>query len=449
MTLDVFTQKLGGETMPRLDADNTGLVAVQMLDAIQTVVNVLTDNDGGKGWSVSYDPTLNAYTDRSAARRIVVSVKPLLDAKPGDPLTGVAAIMTGFAVHEIGHTKLNFYDAISKRWPGKDLPKVLGNIIEDVVLEMRTVERFPGFADHGEGNVFRPTLEWVAKLTSPKTPLAWKGSTGHKVNVVGQIVRYREFVTFTDEAMPHVEWVERWAEGITPQLTPSGCVALISDLLDYMKASLEDETPEPPVPPIDLPEPPVGTGGQTIPNEDDDDEPPTEGGDDGEPGDGDGDGDGGGNGEADDEDDDSDDDDSDGGSTEGDDDEDEDGEGEPFESDPDDDEDGGSTDGGSEDGPGRDGDGNDADTLNRTEGGDGVNDGPGSGGTGQSVADSKGEDLDAADLDFDKSEVADSFDDLSKPEGYEQHRISDAEQEERVTTRVDAGAFGKMRVIFR
>ena len=81
--------------------------------------------------------------------------------------------MTGFAVHEVGHTKLDFYAAIVKRWPGKKLPITLGNIIEDVVLEMRTVERFPGFADHGEGNVFRPTLEWVAKEPAP--PLRWSG----------------------------------------------------------------------------------------------------------------------------------------------------------------------------------------------------------------------------------------------------------------------------------
>ena len=217
MTLDVFDIKLGRHQMPRLDADNTGLVAVQLLDAVQTVVDVLTDNDGGKGWTVGFDPTANAYTDRSAARRIVVSVKPLLDAKPGEPLSKVAAIMTGFAVHEVGHTKLNFFDAISARWPGAMLPKTLGNIIEDVVLELRTVERYPGFADHGEGNVFRPTLEWIAKLTCPTTPLEWAGSTGHKVNVVGQMLRYREFVTFSNDPVTQaaLSFVETWMTGIT------------------------------------------------------------------------------------------------------------------------------------------------------------------------------------------------------------------------------------------
>lgn len=437
MVLDVFDIKLGPDAkMPRLDADNTGLVAVQLLDAVQTVVDVLTDNDGGKGWTVSFDPTVNAYTDRSAKRRIVVSVKPMLDAKPGDSLTKVAAIMTGFAVHEVGHTKLDFYTAIAKRWPGAQLPKVLGNIIEDVVLEMRTVERYTGFADHGEGNIFRPTLEWVAELTCPKTPLKWAGSTGYKTNVVGQILRYKEFVTFGDDKATQdaIEWVERWAEDITPALGPSGCVALIERLLAYMKASVEAETPEPTP---DLPEGDETNDNiaQSIPDEDDtegegqpggdpdddDSEESDDGGsegdgldDDGEAEAGDGEGSDGEDGEAD------------------------------GESD-DDGEDGGAGDG---DGEGRSGDGNDADTMDRGEAAKGANDGDGAGGSGQAVAEA-GDDIGDPDEGFDERDLNDDFDKVSKPEGYEQHRVNMAEQEERVTTRVDAGAFGKMRVIFK
>jgi hypothetical protein len=446
VTLDIFTQKLGDTKMPRLDGDNTGLVAVQMLDAIQTVVDVLTDNDGGKGWTVGFDPTVNAYTDRSAKRNIVVSVKPLLDAKPGDRLDRVAAIMTGFAVHEVGHTKLNFATAISARWPGKRLPQTLGNIIEDVVLEMRTVERFPGFADHGEGNVFRPTLEWVADQTCPKTPLKWSGSTGHKVNVTGQIIRYRDFVTFSPDAVTqsHLRWIEQWATNITPALGPSGCVTLIEQWLDHVKATLTDDIPEPEVP---LPpgtgkgEPGEGKGeakddtegenpdgdgdGQGVPDEDDDDDD-TEGDDGGGDSDGD-DGQGEGNGEAED---------GDGGDSGSDDSDDSDTEGDGDEGQ------------GKGNGEGRRGDGNDADHGNRTEAPKGTNDGPGKGGSGQSISEAGDEDPDDG---FDEADLDESFDKVSSPEGktYEQNTIARAEADERVTTRLDAGAHGKMRVIFR
>ena len=423
MVLDVFSQKLGDELMPRLDADNTGLVAVQMLDAIQTVVNVLTDNDGGKGWTVTFDPGINAYTDRSAKRHIVVSGKPLLDARPGERLDKVAAIMTGFAVHEVGHTKLDFYSAIVKRWPGKKLPLTLGNIIEDVVLEMRTVERFPGFADNGEGNVFYPTLEWVAKKTCPTTPLEWKGSTGHRVNIVGQIVRYRDFVSFTNDEKTQdaLNFVEQWMTGITASLTASGCVTLIAELLDYLKAT-EDEEPEVPTPPDTGCEFPTGESRQEIPDED---EP--------KPGEGEGKG---GDGEAEDGDDE--------GGTEGGDDESEDGEGEGGDGDDGEAEDG---EGEGEDGEGRDGDGNDADHEGRIDAPTGANDGKGKGGSGQGVADTD-EDADVDDG-FDEADLDESFDDLAKGDTGQQRRLNEAEQTERVTTRMDAGAFGKMRVIWK
>ena len=439
--MDVFDIKLGTDVMPRLDEDNLGLVAVKMLDAVQTIADVLTTNDGGKGWTVSFDPGMNAYTDRTSGRRsIVVSAKPMLDAKPGTPLARVAEVMAGFVVHEVGHTELDFFTAVKNEWPGKTLPLTLANIIEDVVLEARTVRRYNGFADHGEGNIFRPTLVWVANETCPKTPLKWSGSTGHKVNVTGQIVRYRDFVSFdTDEVtQTHLRWVEEWMQGITFDLTPSGCVALIRAWLDHVKDTLSDDVvEEPPIPDFpggDFP------SGQSLPNEDDDDsEPKGSGkGDDGEDGEGNptgGDGDS----------EESDDDDEDGTEGGGDSDDDEDGES-GTEGEDGDDEDGPTTDGGDGDGEGRGGDGNDADTLNRVDADKGANDGSGKGGSGQAIAEASDEDvLD----DFVEEDLPESWDDTAKPEGFQQNKVASAEADERVTTRLDAGAHGKMRVIFR
>jgi hypothetical protein len=70
------------------------------------------------------------------------------------------------------------------------------------------------------------------------------------------------------------------------------------------------------------------------------------------------------------------------------------------------------------------------------------------GGRGQALAEAADENevLD----DFEPDDLTDSFDETAKPEGqYEQRRLNEAEQMERVTTRVDAGAFGKMRVVFK
>jgi hypothetical protein len=439
MALDIFDIKLGSERKPYLTGDNTGLVAVQMLDMVQTIVDVLTDAEGG-GWTVSFDPGMTAFTERTnGKRRICISVKPLLDAPTGTPLADIAAVMTAFAVHEIGHTKMDFFGATVKRWPGKQLPITLANIIEDVVLELRTVDRYNGFADHGRGTIFDPGLKWVARKTCPTYPLEWKGSSGHKVNVVGQMLRYRDFVTFSEDKATQdaLAFVDSWAQHIHKDLTPSGCVALIEKLLAYMKASIEDEQTEEPTPPEPEGQPGEGND-EGLPNEEDDD---TEGDD----GDGDSDGEG----------------DSDGGDTEGDSDDGEgdDGEGQGTEGEGEDTGNGGmdsDTEGDDEgDGEGTEGegtgdtptDGQTADHGNRVDADKGTNDGKGGGGSGQAVAEA-GEDVDDG---FDPTEVDPTFDEVSKADSTDpgQHNIDRAEREERTTIRMDAGVYGKMRVTFQ
>jgi hypothetical protein len=443
MTLDIFDIKLGTEKKPYLTSENTGLVAVQMLDAVQTIVDVLTDAEGG-GWKVSFDPGMSAYTERVGGKRnICISVKPLLDAPSGTPLSDIAAVMTGFAVHEIGHTKLDYFTAVRARWPGKQLPITLANIIEDVVLELRTVDRYNGFADHGRGTIFDPALNWVAKRTCPTYPLKWEGTSGHKVNVVGQMLRYKGFVSYSPDAKTQaaLAWIDLWSVGIHKDLTPKGCVALIEDVLAYMKATHEDE-PEPVTEPE--PEPTEGgeDSGQSLPNEDPDDTEGDDGDGDGSDGDdgdtegddGDSDSDGDGDGE-----------DGDGNGTEGD--------GEDTGSGGmDSDTEGGDSDDGDPDGDGegegdKSGDGNDADHGSRVNAGKGTNDGDGAGGSGQAVAEA-GDDVDEG---FDPDDLNPTFDEVSKADKHDagQARINHAEREERTTVRVDAGAHGKMRVIFQ
>ena len=85
--------------------------------------------------------------------------------------------------------------------------------------------------------------------------------------------------------------------------------------------------------------------------------------------------------------------------------------------------------------------------MNRTEGAKGSTDGDGAGGSGQAVAEAS----DPVD-DYVAEDLPKTFDDMSKvkPESLSNQRhVAEAEATERVTTRVDAGAFGKMRVVFK
>jgi hypothetical protein len=453
MALDIFEHRFGDARMPYLDDDKRPQIALDMLNAVQTVVDVIAD-EANHGYAVSFAPTPSAFTEHQK-RQIVISGMPLFAATIGTPLRDVAAILTGFAVHEVGHTRrIGIIDAVRAEWPGKKLPKVLANVIEDVVLEERTIQRYAGFRD-----VFTPTLEWVAEQTCPKHTLVWEGSTGHKVNLVGQIVRYEPFVTFADDAVTKGElrWWKEWAARITADLTPKGGVEMVREALARLAAQREqgetEEQPEPPKPPKGEGEP-IGDSGQNLPDEED--EPDDDGGDtegegngeaegDGDDTEGDGDG---SDGDESDED----------GGTEGGGDSDEDGDDETEGPD------GGGNPGpkggseaeretepvdGDEAGQGEgDGEGSTGDpSKDRVELDKGAQDSDGAGGSGQGIAEAGDEDPDAG---FDETELDKSFDDLSVTDSaYRDQVLQAAVEDERVTTRMDAGIHGQMKVVWR
>jgi hypothetical protein len=433
LALDIFAQKLGDLTRPVLavNADNEALgrTADALLSCVQTVVDVMSDPKNGAGYRVTFAQGSSAYTSHKE-RLIAISAAPLLTAKVGTPLADIAAIMTGFTVHEVGHTHHHITEAVRKEWPGKDVPSRLGNIIEDMVLEAATIERYAGFRD-----VFRPTLVWVADKTCPKFPIPWGTKTGQRVNFIGQVLRYREFVTFAQDEASQRElgWFIQWGERITSKTTPAQAIALVREAL----ARIHDHTGEEPEPEKDEQPPTTCTqpgGGKP---EDDDDET--------EPGEGKGEGKG-----------------TDAGMPE--DESEDEGEGGKGESESEDDESEGEGEGEGEpdDGEGEpkgDGKGDDkgdptkgtsqtADTSDegRIEADAGVNDTDGAGGSGQAISETLGGDPDA---DLDRNDLDKTFDDIAKGDGtYEDNVVDKAIATEHQTVRLDAKEHGKMRVIF-
>ena len=443
MTLDIFSQKLGDMTKPvmsvNVNDEALGATASKMLEAVQMVVDVMSDPKTGRPYRVGFAPGASAFTSRGE-RIIVISGDPLLKATVGTPLADIAAVLTGFAVHEVGHANRDgaLFKAVAERWPGKDVPRRLANILEDVTLEAATIKRYAGF-----GRVFDPTLQWVAERTCPTFPIPWGTTTGSRVNCAGQVVRYRDFVTFaTDpQTAKAVRFFDDWRDAITGDITVPASMRLIESALAFIHDHSDDPEPEPedgegPEGEDEDGEGPKGEGkgkGKGKPKDDDDtddviedDEP------EGDDGDGDGDGDG---------------DDGEGG-TEGGDSE-SDGEG--------DDGEGNGTEGNDGDGEGEgsgpegesapDGRGESIDTSDRTTLDKGANDGDGAGGSGQGVAEAgdpdDGYDPATKDTSFDE---AVGHEDLSS---YAGQTLDKAVETERSTTRLDAREHGTMRVIFR
>jgi hypothetical protein len=471
--LTIFTKSLGDRKMTG-DKDGDAILAKDVLDAVQTVVNVLSDGSGGR-YVARFCADPGAATDLRS-KQIIISSDPIRD----QALTAAeaATVLTGLVCHEVGHTILTpaLAAAIEDRWGEAKFPRRVGNIFDDRRLEAWLEDRYFGLR-----GVFDPTLDYMWQRTGEgKAPavIDWADFVGQPVggrlNFVTAATRYRRYNTFAPDAATQDElrfW-ETLFDSVNATTTADQMIGVIDAAMARLRVNAPKEQPTPPPPPGPVCQPPVEHPTQPPqPTDDTDDEPPTtEGGKqpgpkdpEGEPKDGE---DGEPNGPGDD--------------TEGEDGEPTDGDGDPEGSDGDGED--GDEDGGTE-GDG-DSDGDDADDT--TDGGEDGDDGEGNPGgdegpitdgdedteadpdtdnTGdaehrpESAKDGKGghgnqtsvvNDDEPTDPDdgFDEADVNEDVDDLNG-NTYKDRALQDLIEVERTTVRVTAGEFGKMAVRFR
>jgi hypothetical protein len=247
MSLSIF-DGMGRENVSwPSDAEQQGLLAIEVLDAVQTIADVLVDD---KEYRVRFAPDGTAHTDFEG-RQIVVTAKPLTQG--GRPFADIVDIITGFAVHEIGHARAD--DDLSRRvyeeWPGKVTPGRLANILQDVRLEQAIVDRFPGLA-----GVFDPAFEWVVGQdpAAYAKVMTWPDGIAERLNFVGCVVRYRPWTDFANDPITQDEvlWWEDWG-AVTGSATDDELFQLVRDGIARLR---EGATIAPKLPPGPEPEGP-------------------------------------------------------------------------------------------------------------------------------------------------------------------------------------------------
>ena len=247
MALDIFTKELGDtDVVWPTDTEGQAVLGIKVLDAVQTIVDVLSDQS--VRYKASFAAADTAYTDHST-KTITITAKPMIEG--GRPLDEIAAILTGFAVHEVGHTKereREFSMAVRAEWPGKVTPHRLANILSDVRLEATVIARFAGLHD-----VFVPTMEWVADSTCPSGRISYGKTLHDRLNFVGQAVRYSQFVDFAQdpETQSQLRWWQEWGD-VSADTDNETMLRLVREAIDHVREGAEYE----PTPP-----PPVETGG--------------------------------------------------------------------------------------------------------------------------------------------------------------------------------------------
>ena len=180
---------------------------------VQSFINAFA-RDGVYEVVFSKDIT-TAGTDMKA-QRVVITTAPIVD----QTITAVEAgrILTGLATHEISHPRFGkaTHWAIRAAFKGSRAANHLGNLLDDVRIERRFIEQYPGYAD-----VFEPTLEYVGRGSVARNGgQLLRPLRRQQLNLSVLAVRYPNAADWTgieDERDWWQDWARRWGKEDAPK----------------------------------------------------------------------------------------------------------------------------------------------------------------------------------------------------------------------------------------
>jgi hypothetical protein len=237
-----FAPKKGGGLQGRSDA----LVAAHK--TVKSFVDTFATGDAGGRFAVTFDPHITTAGTDYAGRKVVISPAPVLDKTIDARTAGL--ILTAMAVHEASHVRYGKTNAAAiTRTFGKKDPRthILSNILEDVRIERRFVEDYPGYTD-----VFAPALEYVAKAAMTRIGVETLGPSTDPTTFAGQSIRYPAFIDWTPESIAERDWWQAWAKRYA--------VDKVSLKIEGIREALAHIDAAPPVDHEESPEPTPGTG---------------------------------------------------------------------------------------------------------------------------------------------------------------------------------------------
>lgn len=162
---------------------------------------------GDVRFRVAFDPNMSTAGTDFNGKVIAISPGPVFDPTLEPRDAGV--ILTAMAVHEASHVRYGRSTdaAVRRTFGGKRTPLALSNILDDVRIERRFAQDYPGYAD-----VFRPMIAYVAAGLQKKYG-DQEMTLRDPLNVVIPAVRFAEHVEWkTDELREERDWWQAWAE---------------------------------------------------------------------------------------------------------------------------------------------------------------------------------------------------------------------------------------------
>ena len=195
---------------------NTARLAVAV-GAVQSIVSVI--NDTGRAFRVkladSDTPEQPSSFTEFGSRIVVVSPQALLDTSLVEDV-GIQ-VTAGWGLHEASHVKWSSSIigvlALPTKLKPVSIAGLLLNLIEDVRIEVKTGQGFPGFVDY-----FNIAGTYLWGITRQHAPKKFGPELGDKMNFITGTVKwpteYAEFLAHVRDKQVHkeFEWFKRWTD---------------------------------------------------------------------------------------------------------------------------------------------------------------------------------------------------------------------------------------------
>jgi hypothetical protein len=204
------------------------MAVVTAHEMVQTFIDTFRTTE--RDYRVTFDPRVGTAGTDLNGFRVVVTPAPVYDKSITPEEAGI--ILTGMAVHEVSHVRYgrSTAAAVTRTFGKKPLAQVISNLLDDVRIERRFADEYPGYRD-----VFLPMLDYVAqaaiKVNGPPVP-----RTDDPVNLAISAVRYARWAVWTPEASVERDWWQAWADRWSREDAPRRHVAGVREALRHIAA---------------------------------------------------------------------------------------------------------------------------------------------------------------------------------------------------------------------
>lgn len=223
-------ERQGGRS--RSDAYEALVTAHKM---VQNIIDTFSTAE--ERYLVTFDPSFSVAGTDMVGRKIVITPAPIYDSTitPGE----AGVILTGMAAHEVSHPRYGKSTAAAVRrvFGTRQLPHHLSNILDDVRIERRFAQDYPGFRD-----VFEPTRRYVARgmirragLDPDKDKLPVRLT--EQTNVCAGALRYPDYFDFDTQALrDDRDWWQDWGNRSAAHDAPRRHVEAVREALRHIAA---------------------------------------------------------------------------------------------------------------------------------------------------------------------------------------------------------------------